>query len=197
MIKIYESELNKCIAEETTESKWIVWKQRSLFEMKGEYAYKCKFYDLFVSEMEFQNVLNNLKNSSTSRIIFMREKIKPNWEDLHHKNGGYFVINIDLNHQNYFNLIHDVMSLILKNKLIDSSDIRITGMSCINTINYKQLRIWISHKKFNYNCLSNNFKLILDLYKIDLEKSTAFKSFDELYLVHLNRINKFGSSKFT
>lgn len=134
---------------------WVLWHQSkskrnwNVDNMKPVYR--------FSTIAGFWYCYHNLSFRNGARYVFMRDGIKPNWEDMHHMDGGYTTIDFSDVEMNDYQAIflHYLMSLVgeqLSNsKLYDSSEI--TGMTYIRDFykkpakQQKELRIWVTSNK--------------------------------------------------
>jgi hypothetical protein len=74
----------------------------------------------------------------------MRDDIIPKWEDYHHLNGCYSII--DLKQHNYHEIFINCLLGIIGESFTEKyyPSHHITGVTYINDDNYKQIRIWVS-----------------------------------------------------
>lgn len=129
-------------------------------------------FDSYIKIYKFDNIaqfwilFNNHKNLCNGMYFLMKNEIKPLYEDIANKNGGYWSIKIsqyDIN-KIWLNLVLDLVGNNLSDKNI------INGLSLVYKKKFYIIKIWIKNKKYNelkylnislnnkkYNIIYNNF----------------------------------------
>ena len=139
------------------ETPWTIWVQsnKTINGKKQSPVPMCKFNTI----AGFWTVINNIKTiPNHTRLIFMREGICPVWEDPKHLNGGYFIVThppktianlkplISNKNDNFYDLFIRCLLGVLGETFtnINYNSANITGITCINEPNLKQIRFWLS-----------------------------------------------------
>lgn len=158
---------------------WIFWSQNTPYNEHDKTNYElvpiCRFTTIaglwtFVCDFDLAN---------KSRVTIMREGITPKWEDPAHNGGGNLFIYIDcINTDSYDLFINCFLGIIgetFTKKSFDSLDI--TGITFVNELKFKQLRIWSSDSTLEIGKVRKEFTEILMSHKINLVRQIRFTSF--------------------
>ena len=125
---------------------WTLWFHNSIndWTIKG-YTKLLKITNI-KEYLYFLNNYNLLGGINNNHFFFMRENIKPIWEDPLNKNGGCISIKVEINKiENTWDLLS---SYIIGETIPDS--LNINGISiCIKNPNYSIIQIWLKKKNDN------------------------------------------------
>ena len=99
----------------------------------------------FTNFIEFWKLYNNFPNLNNHIFFLMKNNIKPIYEDINNKNGGFYSLKIYQNNafNIWKNLSIDLITLNLENKYNI-----INGLSIIKKKYFFIIKIWISDKKY-------------------------------------------------
>lgn len=144
MVSIYEVEknINKNTPgiEYCFSTTWIMWIQNQCDKWMQESTRAIAKFNTIAG---FWSLINNINLSEKKRFIFMRDGIKPNWEDPKHKYGGYCFINLN-NEQSEYIFLQCLLGIIGETFTTNNYDsFNITGITYLN--DKRQIKIWISN----------------------------------------------------
>jgi hypothetical protein len=151
----------------TFETAWVVWVQKKKSHSWEEDGLTALYR--FKTIAGFWFVFETMKFHEGCRFIFMRDGIKPIFEDANNTAGGY--CRIILNKINYHDIFLNCLLALIGETLTKQTydSFNITGLTYINEAYTKQLRIWIRDKEhpLGSDVISNG---ILDLISEDADE---------------------------
>jgi hypothetical protein len=175
---------------------WIFWNQR----LKEKTALKYSFFPVckYSTIAGFWTLMNNLNIKEGDRIFFMREGIRPLWEDPVHKNGAHLIItlNKDQDCRNIF--LNCLLGLVGETFCNDEYEsLKITGLTYINEPTLKQLRIWTTDENIPIvaSMISDTYLKFFENAKVDLSKQLLFLSFKFFKDKKLQANKKYSKNK--
>ena len=135
---------------------WTMWIHYPYDNNWGINSYKkiTNFSTLEDSIILIENI--NKELIEKSMIFFMKENIKPLWEDSNNINGGF--ISYKLNIDNVYIYFKKLVYYIICNNIIDNEDIcnNINGISISPKKHFCIIKIWLGDfNKFNNTILNN------------------------------------------
>lgn len=131
---------------EKLHSLWTLWFHNSI----KDWTIKGYTKLLNISNLEeylyFLNNYNLLGGINSNHFFFMRDNIKPIWEDPLNKNGGCISIKVEINKVEE---TWDILCTYIISESINDS-LNINGISiCIKNPNYSIIQIWLKEKNDN------------------------------------------------
>lgn len=167
---------------------WVLWYQDN---RSNTYAFAplCKFRSI----AGFWTLMNNIKYTQNVRLVFMREGIKPEWEDPRHISGAQCVIEITKWENANSILLNCLIGIVSETFTINEYDsLNITGVTYINDSVFKQIRIWLSDgsEYLGVNEVSLEYQNLLIVRGVSMN-SFKYTTFDKLK----NKNSKKGKKK--
>ena len=156
------------------ESGWVLWRK---YSHEKDMTAICRFN----SAEGFTVFLNNMSFHKCVRYTIMKEGITPIWESIHHRNGGYFTIDMHkrLSHDDCKKISCDFLRGLIGGFLCEKDLLdNLTGITLVFDNETNQCRFWAKDrlKKIYFKDITKDYKkTIVDCFDLNNMNSSEIE----------------------